>query len=79
MNLTPLDHQTQKNFHFNHETIKKMDGFIMTMKPDVWFKIREDETKLAVVKDWIYKDLLQPYYLTLSNDYKSFIKRKSQQ
>jgi hypothetical protein len=56
-----------------------MDEFIMTMKPDVWFKIREDETKLAVVKDWIYKDLLQPYYLTLSNDYKSFIKRKSQQ
>ena len=64
------------NFHFNHETIAKMDKFILEMPCDKWFNLNNDETKLAVVKDWIEKDILHPYYLTLSTDYKSFIKRK---
>lgn len=63
-------------FRFNHETVKKMDQFIQDMPINKWFSIGDDETKLAVIKDWIDKDLLRPYYLTLSTDYKSFIKRK---
>jgi hypothetical protein len=62
-------------FHFDHEIIAKIDKFIIEMPCDKWFRIGEDKTKLAVIKDWIEKDCLKGYYLTLSEDYKSFIKR----
>jgi hypothetical protein len=47
------------------------------MPLDKWFNIGKDITKLAVIKDWIDKDILQPYYLVLSEDYGQFIKRTS--
>jgi hypothetical protein len=75
MNSTQLEQQTPQISRFNHDTIKKLDEFIMVMPLDIWYKIGEDETKLAVIKDWIDKDLLQPDYLTLSEDHQSFIKR----
>lgn len=61
---------------YNLEVVAKLDKFILEMPCNKWFNLNDDETKLAVVKDWIEKDILQPYYLALSNDYKSFIKRK---
>lgn len=78
MNNSTFTEQKEKNtnFHFNHEIIPKMDQFIKDMPINKWFSIGGDETKLAVIKDWIDKDILQPYYLTLSTDNKSFIKRK---
>jgi hypothetical protein len=69
MNITPR----QK---YNHDIIAKMDKFILSMPYDVWFKLGDDETKLAVVKDYIELKCLWPSYLTLSEYYKSFIKRK---
>lgn len=76
--LNRTEHLTQqKTFHFNHSVISKLDKFILEMPKNKWFKIEgsDHETKVAVIKDWIEKDILQPGYLVLSEDYKSFIKR----
>lgn len=75
--LNQTETLTKKIYHFNHSVISKLDRFIKEMPKNKWFKIDSDdyETKLAVIKDWIDKDILQPDYLLLSEDYKSFIKR----
>ena len=48
------------------------------MKLDKWYSIEgvDYETKLAVIKDWIEKDCLTGYYLTLSEDHKRFMQRE---
>jgi hypothetical protein len=70
-----IDTLKKKTFHFDHEIIAKMDKFILEMPCNCWFNIGEDETKHSVIKDWIEKDCLEGYYLTLSNDYTAFIKQ----
>lgn len=78
MNSTLLAQTMQNLCHsrYNHDIIQKLDKFILEMPTDKWFKTELDETKIAVIKDWIDKDLLKPYILTLSYDYKYFKKIK---
>lgn len=76
MDLIPLDQQMPKNFHFNLDISAKMDAFIISMPYDQWFNIGDEPTKLEVIKNYIDLNCLWPSYLTLSSDYKSFIKRK---
>ena len=66
------------NYHFNHDIIKKLDDFILTMPLDKWYSIsgNDYETKLEVIKDWIDKDILTPYQLTLNESKTSFKKYK---
>jgi hypothetical protein len=63
--------------HFNLDIIEELDDRIVKLKPNIWIPIdkRDYETKLAVIKDWIDLDILLPYELVLSEDYKSFKKR----
>lgn len=76
MDSIPLDQKMQKNSHFNLDTSAKMDQFILSMPFDKWYNIGDDLTKLEVVKNYIDLNCLWPAYLTLSEDMKSFIKRK---
>jgi hypothetical protein len=74
--LKPTGNLKKMSFRFDHDLIAKMDRFIVVMPCERWFRIGDDKTKLAVVKDWIEKDCLKGYYLTLREDYQAFIKRK---
>ena len=62
---------------YNLDIISSLDKFVQKMPCGIWYPITEQdyETKLAVIKDWIDLDILLPYELVLSEDYKSFKKR----
>ena len=69
--LTPLK-------MYNLDIVEEFDKAILRMPIDKWFIISEKdrETKIAIIKDWIDKDILTPYQLTLNESKTSFKKSK---
>lgn len=67
-------------FRFNHDIIPKLDKFIIEMPINRWYKITGDnhQTNIAVIKDYIDKDLLWPEYLSFNEDYTMFMKGTSE-